>query len=46
MSPAVRFSEIREVSPALREAALAGIVAESRCPANGSLEDLDAQIAE
>ncbi len=44
MSRAVRFSEIREASPAVREKALTGIIAEARAPANGSLTDLDARI--
>ncbi len=45
MSRTVRFSEIREASPAVREKALAGIIAEARAPANGSLADLDARIS-
>lgn len=46
MSRSVRFSEIREASPAMRRAALAGIIAEARAPANGSLKTLDSEIAE
>jgi hypothetical protein len=46
MSRAVRFSEIRKASPGMREAALAGIVAEARVPANGSVNALNAEIAE
>lgn len=46
MKRAVRFSEIREASPSVREAALAGIVAEARTPANGSVSSLNAEIAE
>ncbi len=44
MSRAVRFSEIRKASPAVRDKALAGIIAEARAPANGSLTDLDSRI--
>lgn len=46
MSRAVKFSEIRKASPGMRKAALAGIVAEARVPANGSVKALDAEIAE
>lgn len=46
MSRVVRFSEIREASPAVREAALAGIVARAKARANGGLEALSSQIAE
>ena len=46
VSRAVRFSEIREASHAVRDSALAGIIAEARAPANGSVEALDAEIAE
>lgn len=46
MSRAVKFSEIREASPGMREAALAGIIAEAKAPANGSVEALYAEIAE
>jgi hypothetical protein len=45
MSRAVKFSEIREASPGMREAALAGIVAEARTPANGSVKALNVEIA-
>jgi hypothetical protein len=46
VSRAVRFSEIREASPAVRESALAGIIAEAKAPANSSVEALNAEIAE
>lgn len=46
MERTIRFSEIREASPAMRKAALAGIIAEAKAPANGSLEALDSEIAE
>ena len=46
VSRAVRFSEIREASPAMREKALAGIIAEAKAPANGSVEALNDEIAE
>ena len=46
MSRTVKFSEIREASPGMREAALAGIIAEARVPANGSVKALNAEIAE
>lgn len=46
VSSAVRFSEIRQASPDMRKVALAGIIAEARMPANGSVKALDAQIAE
>lgn len=46
MSRTVKFSEIREASPSMREAALAGIIAEARFPANGSVSALNAEIAE
>ena len=45
MARTVKFSEIREASPALREAALAGIIAQAKAPANGGLESLSSQIA-
>ena len=45
MSRAVRFSEIREASPAMREMALAGIIARAKAPANGGLEAISSQIA-
>jgi hypothetical protein len=46
VSRAVKFSEIREASPGMREVALAGIIAEARVPANGSVKALNAEIAE
>lgn len=46
MSRAVKFSEIRKASSGMREAALAGIVAEAMAPANGRVRVLDAEIAE
>lgn len=46
MARTVKFSEIREASPALREAALAGIIAQAKAPANGAAESLSSQIAE
>ncbi len=46
VSRKVKFSEIREASPAMREAALAGIVVWAEAPANGGLEDLSSRIAE
>lgn len=46
MSRTVKFSEIREASPRVREFTLAGIIAEARVPANGSVQALDAEIAE
>ena len=46
MSRAVKFSEIREAAPSMREFALAGIIAEARVPANGSVNALNAEIAE
>ena len=46
MSHTVKFSEIREASPAMREAALAGIVAQAKVPANGGFEDISSQIIE
>lgn len=46
MSRTVKFSEIRDVSPGMREVALAGIIAEARVPANGSVKALNAEIAE
>jgi hypothetical protein len=45
VSRAVRFSEIRKASPGMKEAALAGIVAEARTPANGSVKSLNAEIS-
>lgn len=41
----IRLSEIREASPEMRRAALAGIIAEARGPANGSVEAMDREIA-
>lgn len=46
MGHTVKFSEIKEASPGMREAALAGIIAEARVPANGSVKALNAEIAE
>jgi hypothetical protein len=45
VSRTVKFSEIREASPGMKRAALAGIIAEARTPANGSVESLNAEIA-
>ena len=45
MNRAVKFSELRIASPGMREAALAGIVAEAKAPANGSVGALNAEIA-
>lgn len=45
MSRAVRFSEIREASPEMREKALAGVISESRAPMNGHAAELDREIA-
>lgn len=46
MKSGVRFSEIREMSPSARSATLAGIIAQSKAPANGGVRDLEIQIAE
>lgn len=45
MRRAVKLSELRQASPELRGAALAGIIAEARAPANGGMEALEAEIA-
>lgn len=42
---AIRFSELRNVPPAVRGRLLAAVIAEARAPANGRLDDLNSQIA-
>ncbi|MDQ3361404.1 MAG: hypothetical protein M3534_07005 [Actinomycetota bacterium] len=45
MKSGIKFPEIREMLPSARGAALAGIAAEARTPANGSVEALNVKIA-
>jgi hypothetical protein len=46
MKSGIKFSEIREASPGMGEAALSGIIAQAKAPANGGIRDLEVQIAE
>lgn len=43
---AVSFSELRQASEKQRESMLGDVVAQARRPANGKVEEIDAQIAE
>lgn len=46
MSTGIKFSEIRRMTSEAKSAALAGIAAQSRAPANGGVTALEAEIAE